>query len=126
MVDINKQIQYWKDGAFSDLKTADILIEENRFLHGLFFCHLSIEKILKALVVQQTKDLAPKTHNLLLLLSRTTVSIDDADNRFLGILMKYQLEGRYPDYDPALLTRNQAKEYFAKTKELLECFTKKL
>ena len=47
MTDIRKQISYWIDNAKSDLVTAELLIKEYRFLHGLFFCHLSIEKGIK-------------------------------------------------------------------------------
>jgi len=46
---IEKQIEYWKTGVLDDLTTARILIEKRRLLYGLFFCHLVIEKIIKAL-----------------------------------------------------------------------------
>jgi len=38
-----KQIQYWKTTALSDFETAEVLIEKEKHLHGLFFCHLAIE-----------------------------------------------------------------------------------
>ena len=52
MIDINRQIVYWLTGAEEDLESAKILIESNRLLHGLFFCHLVIEKAIKAHVVK--------------------------------------------------------------------------
>ncbi len=36
-MNINKQIEYWKSGSFSDIETAEILIEKGKYLHGLFF-----------------------------------------------------------------------------------------
>lgn len=51
---IEKQIDYWKSGADNDLETAEILIQNKKFVQGLFFCHLCIEKITKALVVKAT------------------------------------------------------------------------
>lgn len=54
MINISKQIQYWQKGAYDDIETAKILIENGKLVHGLFFCHLSIEKIVKALVVKTT------------------------------------------------------------------------
>ena len=54
MTDNKKQIAYWIDTAKSDFDTADLLIRECRFLHGLFFCHLAIEKGTKAHVVKTT------------------------------------------------------------------------
>ena len=44
MVNIRKQVDYWNNGADEDIETADLLIREHRTLHGLFFCHLVIEK----------------------------------------------------------------------------------
>lgn len=64
MINVKKQIEYWIKGAEDDLLTAELLIREKRFLHGLFFCHLVIEKSIKAHVVSTTKDFAPRTFNL--------------------------------------------------------------
>ena len=96
----NKQIDYWKNGAVNDLETAELLISGKKYIEGLFFCHLTIEKIFKALVVGKTNQLAPKTHNLNYLYELSGVKASDEDTSFLSVLMKYQLEGRYPDYNP--------------------------
>ena len=48
MLNIQKQINYWITGAEDDIETAGLLIREKRTLHGLFFCHLVIEKAIKA------------------------------------------------------------------------------
>ena len=73
MVDVDKQIEYWKTGSYDDLETAKILVEKDRFLHGLFFCHLVIEKIIKAHVVKLTNDLAPRSHNLIYLSEKSNL-----------------------------------------------------
>jgi len=54
MIDTNKQIDYWVKGAFSDIETAELLLTGKKYVKSLFFCHLAIEKILKALVVKNT------------------------------------------------------------------------
>jgi HEPN domain-containing protein len=74
----------------------------NRILHGLFFCHLVIEKALKASVVKQTNTSPPRSHNLIYLAEKAALKLPEKQEIFLGILMKYQLEGRYPDYNPQL------------------------
>jgi len=61
MVTIKKQIDYWINAAEDDLLTADLLIREKRILHGLFFCHLVIEKAIKAHVVKKTGEVAPRS-----------------------------------------------------------------
>ncbi len=107
-MDVQKQIEYWKAGAEDDYLSAEILIEKNRLLHGLFFCHLVIEKAIKAHVVKQTQEVAPRTHNLILLSEKARLDFEEDDEIFLGILMKYQLQGRYPDYNPGTPEREKS------------------
>jgi HEPN domain-containing protein len=126
MADITKQIDYWTKGAENDLMTADLLIREKRILHGLFFCHLVIEKAIKAHVVKTSGDGAPKSHNLIYLSEKAGLEFDDETEIFLGILMKYQLQGRYPDYNPVLPDILKANEYFEKTKTLLKWLKERL
>jgi HEPN domain-containing protein len=64
MFDIEKQVAYWRNGAAEDLQVAQDLIKRQRTRHGLFFLHLALEKLLKALVCRQTQDLAPKDAQL--------------------------------------------------------------
>jgi len=66
-MDIQKQTKYWHTGSLSDIDTADILIDKNKLSEGMFFCHLAIEKILKALYVKNLSEYAPKSHNLFML-----------------------------------------------------------
>ena len=123
---LDRQIEYWKNLALSDITTAEILIEKRRFLHGLFFCHLTIEKALKAHYVKYHHKLAPKTHNLLYLADNIDLNLDDSQMGFLGILLKYQLEGRYPENEIDAPEKDVCENYLRKTKELLEWLIKRL
>lgn len=126
MIDLKKQIEYWAKGAEEDLLTAELLIREKRILHGLFFCHLVIEKAVKAHVVKISGEIAPRSHNLIYLSEKTNLKFDDETEIFLGILMKYQLQGRYPDYNPVLPNNLIVNEYFEKTKTLLKWLKERL
>lgn len=126
MTNIGKQIEYWINSAKSDLDTAELLIRETRYTHGLFFCHLAIEKVLKAHVVKTTGQVPPKTHNLIYLLDITNLEFEEKDEEFLGILMKYQLEGRYPDYNPVVPAAEKVSDYLNVTKKLLTWIERKL
>lgn len=53
MINVQKQIEYWMNGAEEDIITAELLIREKRVLHGLFFCHLVIEKQLKLISLKR-------------------------------------------------------------------------
>ena len=126
MLNIEKQIAYWSNGALDDLVTAKVLFDTNRLLHGLFFCHLVIEKAIKANVVKQSSDVAPRSHNLIYLSEKANILFSEDDEIFLGILMKYQLQGRYPDYNPVFPDREKAIEYYFKTENLLTWLLKRL
>lgn len=118
MINIEKQIDYWFKSAFDDLETAKILIVNRRYLQGLFFCHLVIEKAIKAIVVKNTAEIAPRSHNLLYLSELAGLSYNEDDENFLGILMKYQLQGRYPDYNPLIPNEEKVNVYLFKTENL--------
>lgn len=64
MINVDKQVIYWHDGAVEDWQVAQTLIDNHKIRHGLFFAHLTLEKLLKAHVCRWTRDLAPRTHNL--------------------------------------------------------------
>lgn len=121
MFNIIKQIEYWQTTADNDIITAVVLIDNNRLIEGLFFCHLSIEKGIKAHVVKATNTIPPKSHDLFYLADKACIELTDDQIEFMQILMKYQLEGRYPEFYPAIPSVEKAKEYLTKTKELLSC-----
>jgi len=126
MIDIDKQIKYWQAGAESDLETAEILIVNKKYVQGLFFCHLCIEKIIKALIVKKTKQIPPKSHDLFYLSEKASIALPEEHEMFMQILMKYQLEGRYPEYYPTAPLIEKINNYLCETKELLKWFSKKL
>jgi len=122
MFNIPKQIAYWKESADDDIETAEILIEKGKFVHGLFFCHLSIEKIIKALVVKETEEIPPRSHDVFYLVKKANITIPEDKQIISQILMKYQLEGRYPEYFPSKPQPDSAKKYLLETQKLLRWF----
>lgn len=97
MIDIQKQIEYWRKGAAEDFPVGHRLVRDGSGRHGLFFIHLALEKIVKAHVCRKTGDLAPRTHNLARLMELSGVPYSEADAQFLTDMNKYNIEGRYPD-----------------------------
>ena len=96
MVDIGKQITYWRTGAQDDWESAQILIEKGKIRLGLFVVHLAIEKAMKALVCRHTNELAPKEHNLLALADMANLSLSKDYRETLGVINTFNIEGRYP------------------------------
>ena len=72
-------------------------MEGKRYPYALFFGHLALEKILKALVVKETKKHAPYTHSLPLLVSKLSIKIPEDTEKKLAAFMEFYIEGRYPD-----------------------------
>ena len=94
MIDIQKQIKYWRDGSHEDWQVAHELVDLGRTRHALFFAHLALEKMLKAHVCRTTGNLAPKIHNLVRLAELANLSISNRQRLLLGRFNQYQLEGR--------------------------------
>ncbi len=94
-----QHIQYWMTSANDDLLTVDSLLKEKRFVHSIYFGHLVLEKICKAIWVKNNLlNNPPRTHNLIKLIEEANVVIIEEDGIFLRQLNDFQIEGRYPDY----------------------------
>lgn len=114
-----KQIEYWKVTAISDMELAEIVIRNGKLLHGLFCCHLTIEKALKAHYVKHNNNFAPKTHNFDYLVEKSGLRVNDKQISFLTELMQYQLEGRYPENFLSSPSLQEAERLLKETKEFL-------
>ena len=64
---------------------------------SLFFAHLAIEKVLKALVVKERGEHAPYTHSLVLLAKRANIEMTEEMLDQLAEYMEFHIEARYPD-----------------------------
>jgi HEPN domain-containing protein len=95
--DVKKTIIYWCKGADYDLETAESLFESGRYPYALFFGHLALEKLFKALVVKKAKEHAPYTHSLPLLASLLSIKIPEDINKKLDKFMEFHFEARYPE-----------------------------
>lgn len=101
MQQINQQklVEYWTEASNDDLQSSiDIIANTKSYIQGLFFLHLSLEKLLKALFVQTHGDHAPLSHNLLGLISKCGIEIVDQNYEFTFVeINQYNIEMRYPD-----------------------------
>ncbi|MDC1068281.1 HEPN domain-containing protein [Candidatus Kapabacteria bacterium] len=125
-VDLQKQIEYWVATSEDDLITVDALFEKERYLHCLFFLHLSLEKALKALVVKATENHPPKTHKLSRLAKLAEIEITIEQKIFFSLLMDYQISGRYPEYQPDTPSAIEMSDIIKKAKEEIKWLKKKL
>lgn len=120
-------IKYWLKASKEDFDTADILCKNKKYHHALFFCHLSIEKMLKAIIVKSTKTAPPLIHDLVRLAERAAVPLNELQKNKLAEITTFNIEARYDDYK--LSFRKKAKKQFSlkyieKTKEILQWLSK--
>lgn len=92
-------IEYWVDEAKEDLVTAKALLDSKRYLECGFFCHLAIEKMLKAVIIHNTKDRLIKSHNLIYLAKKSgiLIKLDESMKDLIADLQPFNIEGRYPE-----------------------------
>jgi len=87
---------------------------------------LSVEKTLKAVIVKITEQIPPRSHDLFYLATLAKIKFDSGYQEHLQILMKYQLEGRYPDLYPVTPGKEKVNAYLKKTTEIIEWVKTKL
>jgi HEPN domain-containing protein len=119
-MDIHKQIEYWKTGAEEDFEAAQSLLEKGHLRHCLFFVHLALEKMLKAHVVVQTKEIPPRIHDLARLSKISGLNLNKEQEDFLLKFGVYQLEGRYPDSPQMCPDKVFTRKKLTAAKEILE------
>ena len=116
-------IQYWTTSAADDWHTTQSLYEKQEYVSALFFAHLYLEKLLKALIVQQTQEHAPYGHSLPKLSEKANLSLTRKQSLLLVRMTRYNIETRYPDYKFAL--KKRATQSFCQTElEQAEAFGK--
>jgi HEPN domain-containing protein len=119
-MDINDMIKYWVRSAEENLKTAKSLFKTKRYSHCLFFCHLFIEKILKALATKNIGKPAPYGHNLLKFAEMSGIKFSKTQLDLFDEINTFNIEARYNDYKFQFYkkaTKKYSQEYFEKAEK---------
>jgi AbiV family abortive infection protein len=118
----NEIVKNWSDASKQDLETAEILFENKKYHHALFFCHLSIEKYLKAIIVKTTKMAPPLIHDLVRLAEKTDIQLSSKIKNELADISAFNIQARYDDYKLSFYKKANKRftaKYFRMTKEIL-------
>ncbi len=94
--EVEKTVFYWLEGAEYDFGVADAMFQAGKYPYALFLGHLALEKLLKALVVKNTRSHAPITHSLSLLAEKARLPIPETTLIKLREFMEFHFEARYP------------------------------
>lgn len=104
-LDIKQISAFWLTEAEEALEVADHLIAKADYSYALFFGHLAVEKMLKALFVIRQKQHAPPLHNLLRLARVVGLDMDEDTEDNLITITAFNIEARYPDFKRAFRQR---------------------
>ena len=83
--------------ATESLQVARHLYEKKDYSYSLFFAHLAMEKILKAIYVSRKNEHAPYIHNLHRLAELSDIQLSEDQRDALITITTFHLESRYPD-----------------------------
>ena len=120
MIDVDKQVDYWRSGAREDWAVGTGLVDNGRVRHDLFFARLALDKALKALVSRHTRDLPPRIHNLGRLVELAGLDPSADHRNALAEMTSFNIDGRYPDTLAAPPNKQEAQRYLARAERVFE------
>lgn len=125
-----EHINYWARQVDEDFDCANVLYHANHFAQSLFWAHLALEKLTKALWIKKNEgNTPPFVHNLLRLIIQTDEYFSEEQLQFINEMNTFQIKGRYPDYAESLektITKEICEEYLIETKKMILCLQGKL
>ena len=126
MINVEKHINQFRNGALEAWDNAAYLIKGKRIWLGLFALHLAVEKALKAHVVKETQDVPPFVHNLLKLAEVANLKLSEKQINLLADLNPYNIRGRYQEDLGSPPPMSEVKSLVKRAKEMFEWLIKRL
>jgi HEPN domain-containing protein len=117
----------WIKSSNYDIRTAEYMLKAGRYIYVLFMCHLSVEKLLKALYEAVLEKIPPKTHNLIYLSKSIGLEIPEKFLSTIESLNDLSIVTRYPEDMDSLIKafkKERVAEYLNRTKALLRWLRK--
>lgn len=121
-------VNFWRERAADDKITAKALLKSKRYSACLFFVHIYLEKILKALVVEKTGKAVPYTHDLLDLANIAKIELSEEQEELLREINTFNIRTRYDNYKLEFYrkaTKNYTIKHFELTNKLYLWLEKK-
>lgn len=125
--ELEAQVQHWKESAKRNWETAQNLFKLNHRDACLFFCHLALEKILKAAVLRKTKKVPPYIHDLAKLAVLAHLKVSPEEIQHLRTITTFNIAARYDEIKFQFYkkcTPTFTKQYLQITKKLYHVFQK--
>ncbi len=121
MTQLEKTVAYLQQSAEKDWRVANKLFHTKDYAHSLFFCHLTLEKLLKAIIVEKTDEAAKFSHDLAKLAADAGAPVDKEMVLSLDEITNFNIAARYDNeklefYKKA--TRQYSEHYFKITEKI--------
>ena len=113
---------YWLVEAEESLTVAGHLFDKKDYSYSLFFGHLAIEKLLKAIYVKNVDENVPRSHNLPKIAKAARLDVSDEMQDDLIRITAFNIEARYPDYKREFRKKCTAEFTATELKKSLEVF----
>ncbi|MCX6579466.1 MAG: HEPN domain-containing protein [Candidatus Aminicenantes bacterium] len=120
-----KRFEFWKNAASEEINAAAVLLKNKKLRQSLFFIHLSLEKILKALFIKEKKEHPPITHNLKYIAEKIPLELPEKYEKFLIEATAFNIEARYPDEDSSPPGFQYVNDKYNEAMEVLKWLQKK-
>lgn len=122
-MDIQRVKDYWLKESEDDLRVMHHLFEAGDYSYALFWGHLAVEKILKAVYVIRKGEHAPYSHNLQNLAELAYIELTGDQRAKLVKITEFNIKTRYPDQER--IFRKKCTENFTRQeiKQIKDIFT---
>lgn len=125
---VKSETKLWLDQAKEHWKDVEWLIEGRRYSASLFSCHQTLEKIIKAAIVENKNKVPSKGHQLESLARESGIELPDKSwNGDLAEITRHFWRVRYPDFRRYVYTtKAKILPTYEKTKEIYLWLSKNL
>jgi len=120
---MKKATANWLLSAAYDIRTAESLLQNKKYIYVVFMCHLALEKTIKAVCSEMFEDLPPYTHNLNRLMEIAQISLPDDLKSFVDRINLQSVPTRYPEDFKKLskeFNKSIASSCLSTTKEIIK------
>jgi HEPN domain-containing protein len=114
---VKEETKWWVDTAAYDLRTAKHMLDTRRYVYVVFCCHLSIERLLKACIIEFKDRFPPRNHDLDDLAEDASIEFPEGMRTFVSSISKEATKTRY-DEKRSRYTRAFAQQCLEQTKKV--------
>ena len=120
-----QHIDFWMNTAEEDWTTVGVLYAMDRYLHSLFWAHLTLEKLTKAIWIKHNaSEIPPNVDNIVCFLEEANVDLGNDKMAFIAEFNRFQICTTNPDNTNKLYqacTRSFTMQELEKVKEVRTC-----